>query len=93
MRKMTAYPLTVPAARRADRSAAPRPEPASLPLRGPAEAFTGASTNTLYRLHARGEVVLFKVGRRTLLDTASWRAFQARAPRAPRGTAAASQND
>jgi hypothetical protein len=76
----------------AARSAAPPPtprhEPASLPLRGPAEAYTGASTNTLYRLHAKAEIVLFKVGRRTLLDTASWRAFQARAPRAPRGAAA-----
>jgi hypothetical protein len=77
----------LPAAARG--AAAPRHEPASLPLRGPAEAYTGAGTNTLYRLHAKAEIVLFKVGHRTLLDTASWRAFQARAPRAPRGTAAA----
>jgi hypothetical protein len=86
---MTPKELLHGSAAAATRSAAPAPtlrhEPVSLPLRGPAEAYTGMSTNTLYRLHAKGEVSLFKCGRRTLLDTASWRAFQARAPRlAPR---------
>jgi hypothetical protein len=74
-------PGTAAAARSANPPPTPHHEPASLPLRGPAEAYTGASTNTLYRMHARGEITLFKAGRRTLLDAASWRAFQARAPR------------
>jgi hypothetical protein len=81
-------PLGTAAARPAASAPIPRHEPASLPLRGPAEAHTGVSTNTLYRLHARGEVVLVKAGRRTLLDLASWRDYLARAPRAPRCAAA-----
>jgi hypothetical protein len=88
MRTMTTTKDSAAPATPAGPPPAPRHEPASLPLRGPAEAHTGVSTNTLYRLYARDEIVLFKVGRRTLLDTASWRAFQARAPRAPRGAAA-----
>jgi hypothetical protein len=90
MRTMTTKELLAggTAARSAAAPPAPRHEPASLPLRGPAEAYTGASTNTLYRLHTRNEIALIKCGRRTLLDVASWRDFLARAPRAPRGAVA-----
>jgi hypothetical protein len=62
-------------------SSAPAVEPATVAF-SMAPAFTGASRNTLYRLAARGEITLIKVGRATLLDVASWREFIARQPRA-----------
>ncbi|WP_431270270.1 helix-turn-helix domain-containing protein [Dankookia sp. P2] len=40
------------------------------------------SRSTAYRLAAAGEIVLLKIGRRTLVDMASVRAFLARAPHA-----------
>ncbi|NKE47032.1 helix-turn-helix domain-containing protein [Roseomonas frigidaquae] len=55
----------------------PQPEAVPLPK---APALFGLSRSTLYRLAAEGKVRLLKVGRATLVDAASVRAFLAAAP-------------
>jgi hypothetical protein len=57
-----------------------------------AMALSGLSRSAIYRAAGKGRIVLRKVGRTTLVDMASVRAFLAGLPvatiRAPRGTAA-----
>ncbi|MDO9502153.1 helix-turn-helix domain-containing protein [Falsiroseomonas sp.] len=55
------------------------PEAVPLPK---AHAIFGLSRSTLYRLAAAEKIRLFKVGRATLVDAASVRAFLAAAPAA-----------
>jgi hypothetical protein len=55
------------------------PDPLALPL-PQAPAVTGLSRSTIYREAAKGNIVLLKVGRSTLVDMASVRAFLAGLP-------------
>jgi hypothetical protein len=55
--------------------------PIALPL-AKALAVLGLSRSTLYREAGRGKIALLKIGRSTLVDMASARAFMASLPRA-----------
>ncbi len=63
-------------------------EPLTCPLpRAP--AHTGLSRSAIYRAAAAGEIKLIKLGRTTLVDLASVRAYLDRLPRlTPKSTAA-----
>ncbi|RAI55956.1 hypothetical protein DOO78_23470 [Roseicella frigidaeris] len=63
-------------------------EPLAVPL-ARAPAITGLSRSTIYREVARGNLRLLKVGRTSLLDMASVRAFLASLPVAEIGKTAA----
>jgi hypothetical protein len=60
-------------------------EPLALPL-AKAVAVTGFSRSAIYRLAAKGKIILLKHGRTTLVDMQSARATLAGLPRATIGT-------
>jgi hypothetical protein len=59
-------------------------QPITLPIHS-AVAVTGLSRSAIYRAAAEGRIVLLKLGRSTLVDMASARAFVAALPRAAVG--------
>jgi hypothetical protein len=55
-------------------------EPVAVPLTK-ASAIYGLSRSSIYRAAAAGEIILLKIGRNTLVDAASARAYLGRLPR------------